>query len=57
MRICILTQPLHNNYGGLLQAYALQKFLKDQEHEVLTIDIPMPKPRLWGIRGVTLNIL
>lgn len=24
MRICILTQPLHTNYGGLLQAYALQ---------------------------------
>ncbi len=36
MRICILTQPLHINYGGLLQAYALQKVLKDMGHEVTT---------------------
>ena len=29
MKICILTQPLKCNYGGILQAYALQKTLKD----------------------------
>jgi hypothetical protein len=28
MRILILTQPLRNNYGGILQAYALQSVLK-----------------------------
>ncbi|GAP67902.1 polysaccharide pyruvyl transferase [Bacteroidales bacterium 6E] len=28
MKIGILTQPLHNNYGGLLQAFALQTYLK-----------------------------
>lgn len=28
MRIGILTQPLHNNYGGLLQCYALLTVLK-----------------------------
>lgn len=38
MKIGILTQHLHNNYGGLLQAFALQRYLKDQGHDVLTID-------------------
>lgn len=57
MKIGVLTQPLHNNYGGLLQAYALQSFLKNQGHEALTIDIPSRPPRLWGIRGIILNIL
>ncbi len=36
MKICILTQPLHTNYGGLLQAYALQTVLKRMGHEVVT---------------------
>ena len=27
MKIGILTQPLHSNYGGLLQNYALQQTL------------------------------
>ena len=35
-KIAILTQPLHTNYGGLLQAYALQKVLRDMGHEVVT---------------------
>lgn len=43
MKIGILTQPLHNNYGGILQAYALQKILKDLGHEVLTVDLPFRK--------------
>lgn len=38
MKIAIMTQPLGKNYGGILQAYALQKILKDQGHEVVTID-------------------
>lgn len=38
MRICILTQPLHANYGGLLQAYALQVVLKRMGHQVWTED-------------------
>lgn len=33
MKIGILTQPIHINYGGTLQAYALQKVLKDLGHE------------------------
>lgn len=44
MKICILTQPLHTNYGGLLQAYSLQTVLKRMGHDVLTEDRKMPKP-------------
>lgn len=38
MKIGILTQPLHNNYGGLLQNYALQQVLILAGHEPCTID-------------------
>lgn len=38
MKIGILTQPLHSNYGGLLQNYALQQTLIRLGHEVETID-------------------
>ena len=38
MKIAILTQPLHTNYGGILQAYALQTFLEDQGHEVIVVN-------------------
>lgn len=46
MKIGILTQPLHTNYGGLLQAFALQKYLRDMGHEALTVDYSR-KPRAW----------
>lgn len=39
MKIGILTQPLHNNYGGLLQNYALQTALRKLGHESQTINI------------------
>ena len=32
MKIGILTQPLHNNYGGLLQCYAMRIILKRMGH-------------------------
>lgn len=38
MRIAILTQPLSNNYGGILQAYALQNVLRSMGHEVVVLD-------------------
>lgn len=38
MKIAILTQPLKNNYGGILQAYALQQIIKSLGHEVITIN-------------------
>lgn len=34
MKIGILTLPLHTNYGGILQAYALQTVLERMGHEV-----------------------
>lgn len=40
MRIGILTLPLRLNYGGFLQAYALQTVLERMGHEVRVIDIP-----------------
>lgn len=38
MKIGIITQPLHINYGGLLQNYALQKALTDLGYDVITIN-------------------
>lgn len=38
MKIGILTLALETNYGGILQAFALQKVLRDMGHEVYTID-------------------
>lgn len=38
MKIGILTLRLHNNYGGILQAYALQKVLQQMGHDVTLID-------------------
>lgn len=38
MKIGILTQALHSNYGGLLQNYALQTVLRSLGHESITID-------------------
>lgn len=38
MKIGILTLPLHINYGGILQAYALQTILKRMGHETFLIE-------------------
>ena len=38
MKIGILTLPLHTNYGGILQAYALQTVLERMGHEVNVIE-------------------
>ena len=46
MKIGILTQPLHTNYGGLLQAYALQTVLKRMGHEALIVDRRLARPPL-----------
>lgn len=40
MRIGILTLPLHTNYGGILQAYALQTVLERMGHNVIVLDRP-----------------
>lgn len=41
MRIGIYTLPLNYNYGGLLQAFALQTVLQNMGHEVVFIDRPL----------------
>lgn len=43
MKIGILTLPLHTNYGGILQAYALQTVLERMLHEVEVLDQPHKK--------------
>jgi hypothetical protein len=37
-KVAILTQPLGGNYGGMLQAYALQSTLSRLGHDVITND-------------------
>ena len=39
MKIGILTLPLHTNYGGIIQAYALQTVLQRLGHEVSEIEM------------------
>ena len=47
MKIGIITLPLHTNYGGILQAYALKTFLASLGHEAVVLDpvekMPVPK--------------
>ena len=37
MKIAVVTLPLHTNYGGILQAYALQSVLERAGHEVSVV--------------------
>lgn len=46
MKIAIMTQPLGKNYGGIMQAWALQQVLKRMGHEVVTIDRQPDQPNL-----------
>lgn len=49
MRIAVITLPLHTNYGGILQAYALKTYLESMGHEVTVLDRKdkMPLPKWW----------
>ena len=38
MKIGILSLVLHSNYGGIIQAYALQTVLERMGHEVVVLD-------------------
>lgn len=53
MKIGILTLPLNSNYGGVLQAFALQTVLKRMGHDVLEVelkkDLRWQYPPLWKI--------
>lgn len=64
MKIGILTLPLHTNYGGILQAYALQTVLERMGHEACLIEekrkplrLPLWKmPLVYGKR-IAKNIM
>ena len=49
MNIAILTQPLGHNYGGLLQAWALQSLLIEHGHRVLILNRLKP-PKSFPFR-------
>ena len=46
MKIGILTFPLNNNYGNLLQAYALLTYLKNEGYDAELINFPVEKKTL-----------
>lgn len=47
-KIAILTQPLIHNYGGILQAYALQRYLQDLGNDVWLVN--RFNPRLSAVK-------
>lgn len=64
MKIGILTLPLHINYGGILQAYALQTVLERMGHEVVVLNEsrfqklpPCKVPLIYGKRFIKKYIL
>lgn len=50
MKIGVLTLPLHTNYGGILQAYALQQVLKRMGHEAVLLDRRRFTEPVWYLR-------
>ena len=51
MRIAVVTLPLHTNYGGLLQAYALKSALESLGNEVTVLDMNEKMPVPKGFRA------
>ena len=47
MKIGILTQPLRHNYGGLMQAWALQTVLFRMGHDVVTFNLYPYEKLIW----------
>ena len=43
MKVAVLTFPLINNYGGIIQAYALMKLLKSLGHEPFLVNLQSEK--------------
>ncbi len=61
MKVSILTQPLGRNYGGLLQAYALQLVLKNLGCDVETLNrrrsLSVKERMFSGIKLLTKKVL
>ena len=57
MRVAIVTLPLHTNYGGILQAYALRRVLLDQGYQCDLIDreCKLVMPAAWKMPLVNLK--
>ena len=51
MRVAIVTLPLHTNYGGLLQAYALKSVLISLGHQAVVLDLKEKMPVPGGFRA------
>lgn len=52
MKIGVLTLPLHANYGGNLQAWALMNVLKEMGHDVWLIDLARYRIAGWRAPAV-----
>lgn len=58
MKVAILTYPIHSNFGFLMQAYALQTFIKKLGHEPFTFYItPSKKKMINKIKQTVKDIL
>lgn len=51
-KVAILTQPLGANYGGILQAFALQHILREMGHQPITIDRRGSQDRLRAVASL-----
>lgn len=51
MKIAVVTLPLHTNYGGLLQAYALKSVLEGCGHTVDVLDLKEKMPVPKGVKA------
>lgn len=51
-KVAILTQPLGPNYGGILQAFALQHVLLEMGHQPITIDRRGSQDRLRSMASL-----
>lgn len=65
MKIGVLTLPLHTNYGGILQAYALQRVLQDMGHDVVLLDSypqcptlnPFPLQQMFYLKRLLMKVV
>lgn len=51
MKVAVVTLPLHTNYGGLLQAYALRKAIGSLGHDVTVLDLKEKMPAPKGLQA------
>ena len=56
-KVAILTQPLGPNYGGILQAFALQHVLREMGHQPITIDRRGSQDRLRALASLAKGCL